>query len=204
LQGDEAALRHLLDGAPLAVFAHNVECVPRLDRQVRDPRASFQLSLSVLAGSKRRRPELLTKSSLMIGLGEIDREVTEVMMRLREADVDLLTLGQYIAPGGRHLPVDRYVPPEQFDAWDEEARALGFKAVASGPLVRSSYRAGLLLEEARTGQRLVGRSSATTTGAASHEATPSGCCGTASPAQDVAVQAEALMKSALLMTKKGK
>ncbi|MEX0938921.1 MAG: lipoyl synthase [Pirellulales bacterium] len=204
LAGNEDALSHLLDGIPLDVFAHNVECVPRLDRQVRDPRASFSLSLAVLAGSKRRRPELLTKSSLMIGLGETDGEVTEAMMRLREVDVDLLTLGQYVAPGGRHLPVDRYVPPAQFDAWDEEARALGFKAVASGPLVRSSYRAGLLLGEARTGKRLMGGPTAVEMPLASDEAGTSVCCGTASAGQDVAVQAEALMESALLMTKRDK
>ncbi len=152
LQGDETALQHLLTGTPLAVFAHNVECVPRLDRLVRDPRASFDQSLEVLRRAKRLRPDLWTKSSIMIGLGETDEEVSDAMRRLRGADVDMLTLGQYLAPGRpgeRFLPVDRFVPPEQFAAWADEARELGFLAVASGPLVRSSYRAGTLLEQAR-------------------------------------------------------
>lgn len=152
LAGDEAALAHLLNDIPLAVFAHNVECVRRLDRVVRDPRASFDLSLKVLRRAKELRPDLLTKSSIMIGLGELDAEVTEAMRQLREANVDMLTLGQYLAPGPpgeRYLPVDRYVPPEQFERWAEEAREMGFCAVAAGPLVRSSFRAGMLLEQAR-------------------------------------------------------
>ena len=153
LAGNNAALESLLDQIPLAVFAHNVECVPRLDRQVRDPRASFALSLRVLGRAKELRPDLRTKSSIMIGLGETDAEVTDAMRQLRSASVDMLTLGQYLAPGKpseRFLPVDRFVPPERFDAWASEAREMGFCAVASGPLVRSSYRAGLLLEQAKT------------------------------------------------------
>jgi lipoic acid synthetase len=152
LQGDEIALHDLLDGAPLAVFAHNVECVPRLDRLVRDPRASFEQSVRVLAGAKRFRPDVFTKSSLMVGVGETDAEVSAAMRRLRDADVDLVTLGQYLAPGKpgeRFLPVDRYVHPDQFADWADEAREIGFRAVASGPLVRSSFRAGMLLEQAR-------------------------------------------------------
>lgn len=151
LQGDQKALTHLLDGAPLAVFAHNVECVPRLDSLVRDPRASFDQSVRVLEIANRLRPDVLTKSSIMVGLGETDDEVTDAMCRLRNADVDIITLGQYLAPGRpgeRFLPVDRYVTPAQFDAWAELARELGFRAVASGPLVRSSFRAGQLLEQA--------------------------------------------------------
>jgi lipoic acid synthetase len=153
LAGDEAALTHLLAGTPLAVFAHNVECVPRLDTLVRDPRASFAQSVRVLRRAKQLRSDLWTKSSIMVGLGESDSEVIDAMRRLRdEADVDMLTLGQYLAPGrqgDRYVPVARFVPPEQFEAWDGEARAMGFRAVASGPLVRSSYRAGVLLNEAR-------------------------------------------------------
>jgi lipoic acid synthetase len=152
LQGDETALRHLLDGAPLAVFAHNVECVPRLDRIVRDPRASFEQSLRVLRHAKRLRPEVLTKSSIMVGLGEMDSELVDAMRQLRGAGVDMLTLGQYLAPGRpgeRFLPVERFVTPAQFDGYAERARELGFRAVASGPLVRSSFRAGQLLEQAR-------------------------------------------------------
>jgi lipoyl synthase len=152
LGGDDMALQSLLAGAPLAVFSHNVECVPRLDRTVRDPRASFAQSTRVLRRAKQLRPDLFTKSSIMIGLGETDEEVTEAMMRLREASVDMLTLGQYLAPGRpgeRFLPVDRFVSPDQFARWADEAKAIGFRAVASGPLVRSSYRAGLLLAQAQ-------------------------------------------------------
>jgi lipoic acid synthetase len=152
LAGDETSLRRLLDGIPLAVFAHNVECVPRLDGLVRDPRASFAQSLRVLRRANELRPDLWTKSSLMVGLGETNDEIAGAMRRLREVNVAMLTLGQYLAPGRpgeRYLPVDRYVPPEQFAAWADEARSIGFRAVAAGPLVRSSYRAGLLLEQAR-------------------------------------------------------
>ena len=152
LAGNETALAHLLDGVPLAVFAHNVECVPRLDHAVRDPRASFGQSLRVLRVAKRIRPDVFTKSSIMVGVGETDAEVSDAMRQLRAADVDLLTLGQYLAPGKpgeRFLPVDRFVSPEQFNAWAEEAREVGFRAVASGPLVRSSFRAGQLLAQAK-------------------------------------------------------
>jgi lipoic acid synthetase len=151
LGGNETSLQYLLDKIPLAVFAHNVECVPRLDRLVRDPRASFAQSLIVLRRAKKLRPDLWTKSSIMIGLGETNEEVTDAMRQLRGANVDMLTLGQYLAPGRpgeRYLPVDRFVPPEQFDAWADEAKSLGFRAIAAGPLVRSSYRAGVLLAEA--------------------------------------------------------
>jgi lipoic acid synthetase len=152
LGGDDESLRYLLSNIPLSVFAHNVECVPRLDRLVRDPRASFEQSLGVLRRAKELRPDLWTKSSIMIGLGETDGEVSDAMRQLRDAGVRLLTLGQYLAPGRpgeRFLPVDRFVPPERFADWAEEAKLLGFYAVAAGPLVRSSYRAGLLLDEAR-------------------------------------------------------
>jgi lipoic acid synthetase len=152
LAGDDGALQHLLDRIPLSVFAHNVECVPRLDRIVRDPRASFTQSLKVLRRAKELRPDLWTKSSIMIGLGETDDEVSDAMRQLRSADVDMLTLGQYLAPGRpdeRFLPVDRFATPARFSEWAEEAQSLGFRAVASGPLVRSSYRAGQLLSEAK-------------------------------------------------------
>jgi lipoic acid synthetase len=151
LAGNDNSLRSLLKGIPLAVFAHNVECVPRLDGLVRDPRASFAQSLQVLRRAKELRPDLYTKSSIMIGVGETNDEVTDAMRQLRSANVDMLTLGQYLAPGKpseRYLPVDRFVPPETFDAWALDARAMGFRAVASGPLVRSSFRAGLLLRQA--------------------------------------------------------
>lgn len=148
LDGNWIALEKLLDGAPLAVFAHNVECVPRLDREVRDPRASFAQSVEVLERAKRLRPDIPTKSSLMTGLGETDAEITDAMRALRRAGVELLTLGQYLAPGRpgeRFVPIARFVPPEQFAAWEDEALAMGFAGVAAGPLVRSSYRAAELL-----------------------------------------------------------
>ena len=147
LAGNWDALVALLDGAPLCVFAHNVECVPRLDAAVRDPRASFAQSLEVLRRAKALRPELPTKSSLMVGVGETDDEVHDALRQLRGADVDLVTLGQYLAPGRpgtRFLPVDRYVEPRQFEVYEAAALAMGFKGVAAGPLVRSSYRAGEL------------------------------------------------------------
>jgi lipoic acid synthetase len=156
LAGDLSALAALLDGAPLSVFAHNVECVPRLDALVRDPRASFTRSLDVLRKAHELRPDVPTKSSIMVGLGETDDEVVDAMWLLRDAGVELLTLGQYLTPGRpgtRFLPVDRYVPPDQFAAWDAAATEMGFKGVAAGPLVRSSYRAGELYAAAITSRR---------------------------------------------------
>ena len=152
LDGDLEALAMLLDGLPLRVFAHNVECVPRLDALVRDPRASFEQSLRILSEARRLRPDIRIKSSIMVGLGESDEEVTEAMGMLYEAGVEMVTLGQYLQPGDRHLPVERFPEPWQFAEWDRKARDMGFKAVASGPLVRSSYRAGLLWEEAESGE----------------------------------------------------
>ncbi len=152
LDGDLEALAMLLDGLPLRVFAHNVECVPRLDALVRDPRASFKQSLRILSEARRLRPDIRIKSSIMVGLGESDEEVTEAMGMLYEAGVEMVTLGQYLQPGDRHLPVERFPEPRQFEEWGRKAREMGFKAVASGPLVRSSYRAGLLWEEAESGE----------------------------------------------------
>jgi lipoic acid synthetase len=162
LAGNLDALACLLDGAPLAVFAHNVECVRRLDQMVRDPRASFDLSLQLLREAKRLRGDLLTKSSLMVGLGETDAEITGALHELRDAGVDIVTLGQYLAPGRpgeRFLPVARYVPPKHFEDWADEARTIGFRAVAAGPLVRSSYRAGELFGEAND-SKLIGQKDA--------------------------------------------
>jgi len=157
LEGNWQALAHLLNKIPLRVFAHNVECVARLDHEVRDPRASFSQSLEVLQQAKELRPDLWTKSSLMVGLGETDGEVIEAMEQLHAAGVEILTLGQYLTPGrpgSRFLPVERYVTPTQFNTWGDHARAIGFRAVASGPLVRSSYRAGLLMQEAENDRLL--------------------------------------------------
>jgi lipoyl synthase len=159
LDGNWQALAHLLDGVPLAVFAHNVECGPRLDRIVRDPRASFAQSVEMLRRAKQLRPDLWTKSSIMVGLGEIDDEVVDAMRALRDVGVELLTLGQYLSPGKpgtRFLPVERYVHPDQFERWKQLAYELGFLGVAAGPLVRSSYRAGLLMEEAARAREIAG------------------------------------------------
>jgi lipoic acid synthetase len=152
LAGNWQALEDLLVGLPLEVFAHNVECVPRLDKRVRDPRASFSQSLEVLRRAKQLRPDMVTKSSLMVGLGETNDEIVAALGQLRSVGVDLVTLGQYLSPGRpgeRFLPVDRYATPEEFNAWADAAMSMGFAGVASGPMVRSSFRAGELLEQAR-------------------------------------------------------
>ena len=125
----------------LEVFAQNVETVRRLTHPVRDPRASYEQTLAVLAHAKRHRPDVLTKTSLMLGLGETDDEIVATLDDLRAIDVDLLTLGQYLQPTANHLPVERFVTPEAFDHYRELALARGFRECVSGPLVRSSYRA---------------------------------------------------------------
>jgi lipoic acid synthetase len=133
----------------LAVFAHNIETVERLSPEVRDPRASYEQSLDVLNYAKQIRPELLTKSSIMLGLGETEQEVTQTLKDLRSARVDIVTMGQYLRPTMKHLPVHKYVSPAQFDRYAARAKKLGFDFVAAGPLVRSSYKAGELYVEGR-------------------------------------------------------
>jgi lipoic acid synthetase len=123
------------------VFNHNVETVPRLYADVR-PGAEYARSLRVLARVKERHPGMPTKSGLMLGLGETHDEVVSVMRDLRDAGCDMLTLGQYLRPSAKHLPVAEFVLPAEFDALAREAEALGFSAVASAPFVRSSYHAG--------------------------------------------------------------
>ncbi|HOI10209.1 MAG TPA: lipoyl synthase [Myxococcota bacterium] len=135
------------------VLGHNVEVVRRLTPAVRDPRASYEGSLAVLSEARAARPAMLTKSSLMVGLGETDAEVLEVLSDLRRAGVDIVTVGQYLQPTARHWPVDRYVPPETFRDYERAARAMGFAFVASGPLVRSSYRAAELFASRRLADR---------------------------------------------------
>jgi len=125
----------------LEVFAQNVETVKRLTHPVRDPRAGYQQTLDVLAHAKRYKPAVLTKTSLMLGLGETDEEIAQCMDDLRAANVDLLTLGQYLRPTMHHLPVQRFVTPAEFDKYRQWALAKGFRECVSGPLVRSSYRA---------------------------------------------------------------
>ena len=130
----------------LDVFAQNLETVERLTRRVRDPRAGYQQTLDVLAGGKRANPAVLTKSSLMLGLGETEDELKTSMDNLREHRVDVLTLGQYLRPTLNHLPVERWVHPDEFATYRTWGLERGFLEVASGPLVRSSYRADRILE----------------------------------------------------------
>ncbi len=124
------------------VFAHNLETVKRLTPTVRDPRAGYQQSLEVLAYIKELEPERITKSSLMLGLGETRDEVLETFADMRRHGVDVVTLGQYLRPSRKHLEVVEYLAPERFDALAEDARQMGFLYVAAGPMVRSSYKAG--------------------------------------------------------------
>ncbi|HET91788.1 MAG TPA: lipoyl synthase [Chloroflexi bacterium] len=137
--GSCAALEVVLDARP-DVLNHNLETVPRLYPQVR-PGADYRRSLGVLAWAKTRAPQVTTKSGLMLGLGERTAEVLQVLYDLRQAQCDLLTLGQYLQPTARQFPVARYVPPAEFDWYREKAEAFGFRGVAAGPLVRSSHRA---------------------------------------------------------------
>ncbi|MGL4552125.1 MAG: lipoyl synthase [Gemmataceae bacterium] len=138
-QGDTAAIDTVLSAAP-EVFNHNTETVPRLYKKVRG-RADYQRTLDFLAYVKKRRPETVTKSGLMLGIGETVEELFEVLADLRAADCDTLTLGQYLAPTLKHIPVARFLPPAEFDAIAARARTLGFKKVVAGVFVRSSYHA---------------------------------------------------------------
>ncbi len=135
----------------LDVFAQNIETVRRLTHPVRDPRAGYEQTLTVLQHAKRHRAGVLTKSSLMLGLGETDEEIEQTLRDLRAAEVDILTLGQYLRPTVNHLPVQRFVTPAQFDRYRESALALGFLECVSGPLVRSSYRAEQALNRNNAG-----------------------------------------------------
>ncbi len=137
--------------AGVEVFAQNIETVRRLTHPVRDPRAGYQQTLDVLAHAKRYRPAVLTKTSLMLGLGETDEEIVETMDDLRRIGVDILTLGQYLRPTAHHLPVERFVTPEQFEHYRVFGLERGFLEVVSGPLVRSSYRAERALERNNAG-----------------------------------------------------
>lgn len=149
LAGDDQALRQLLAARP-DVLGHNMETVPRLYATVR-PQADYRRSLAVLDQARSMSPGILTKSGLMVGLGETSAEVLQVMRDLRAAGCQILTIGQYLAPTRQHLPVAEYIHPDLFEQYREQAELLGFLAVASGPLVRSSYRAGQLLALAAKG-----------------------------------------------------
>jgi lipoic acid synthetase len=149
-------LGQLFDAAP-EVFAHNIETVPRIFRRIR-PGFRYERSLDVI--DQARRAGLVTKSNLILGMGETRDEVTSALADLRSAGTDLVTITQYLRPSPRHHPVDRWVRPEEFVELQQEATDLGFAGVMSGPLVRSSYRAGRLYQQALQSRRLTGAASA--------------------------------------------
>lgn len=140
-RGAEEPLARLMASNP-DVIAQNIETVERLTHPVRDPRAGYQQTMTLLKRVKAARPDIYTKSSIMLGLGETDDEVRQCMADLRAHEVDILTLGQYLQPTLKHLPVERFVTPEDFKQWEAVALEMGFLYCASGPLVRSSYKAG--------------------------------------------------------------
>ena len=146
-QGDPQALAMVLAAGP-EVLNHNLETVRRLYAEVR-PQAEYRRSLELLGTVKRMAPAMITKTGIMVGLGETRAELLELFADLRRVDCDILTIGQYLQPTRDHLEVARFVPPEEFEVLREEALALGFRAVAAGPFVRSSYQAGELYRQAR-------------------------------------------------------
>jgi lipoic acid synthetase len=140
-RGERSLVNHLADAKP-DVYAHNIETVERLTPSVRDRRATYRQTLDVLKMVKDHDPTRYTKTSIMLGLGETDEEILQTLKDLREVGCDVVTFGQYLQPTPRHLKVVEYVTPEKFQEWQKTAESLGFLYVASGPLVRSSYRAG--------------------------------------------------------------
>jgi lipoic acid synthetase len=150
---------HKVATSGLDVYAHNVETVEALTSRVRDHRANYRQSMEVLRYVKTLGTGCLTKTSIMLGLGETDEQVRQTMKDLRAVDVDVVTFGQYLQPTKKHIPVKEYVTPEKFEEWQKEGDAMGFKYVASGPLVRSSYKAGEfflknLVEEQRENEKV--------------------------------------------------
>ena len=142
-KGDAEALKKIIDAKP-EVIAHNMETVERLQKKIRDARANYNQSLSVLENVKKINPGIYTKSSIMLGLGETDEEILQSMNDLRKINVDIITLGQYLRPTDWHIPINSFVSPEKFDYFRQKALELGFLFCASGPFVRSSYKAGEL------------------------------------------------------------
>lgn len=165
LTGDYAGdleMVKLVATSGLDVYAHNVETVEALTPQVRDRRATFRQSLSVLKAAKGAKDDLITKTSIMLGLGETEEQIWGALRELRKIDVDVVTFGQYMRPTKRHMPVHEYVTPDVFELWRERALDMGFLYCASGPLVRSSYKAGEafienVLKKRRAGQPVTGR-----------------------------------------------
>jgi lipoic acid synthetase len=144
LKGDRTALDTVLKEQP-DVLNHNIETVPRLYPQVR-PQADYRRSLKLLKWTKQTEPSVLTKSGFMLGLGETQEEVLNLLADLREVKCDFLTIGQYLQPRSDRLPVVRYVPPQEFEDYRQTAQGMGFKGVASGPFVRSSFHASQMFE----------------------------------------------------------
>ncbi len=151
-QGNTSLVTQVVEAGP-EVYAHNLETVERLTSSVRDRKATYRQSLKVLEFAKAHQPKILTKSSLMVGCGEEDYEIVQSMKDLRQVGVDFLTIGQYMRPTKRHMKVDSYIHPEKFEEYRLTGEQLGFKYVASGPLVRSSYRAGELYIKALLKQK---------------------------------------------------
>jgi lipoyl synthase len=149
--GNNDAIDRVIEARP-DVFNHNTETVPRLYHRVRR-NAEYRRTLDLLQRVKNRAPEISTKSGLMLGLGETREELLDVCADLRAVGCEMITLGQYLQPTSEHLPVERYVPPEEFDEIGEQVRKLGFPLVASGPFVRSSYHAGEMATSLRNGQQ---------------------------------------------------
>ncbi len=140
-RGKKSCVSEIIDSDP-HVFSHNIETVERLTPQVRDPRAGYRQSLQVLKQVKKETTHIFTKSSLMLGLGETGEEIKNTLKDLRQIACDVVTFGQYLRPSRRHLPVQKYLTPKEFDFWRDAALSMGFLYSAGGPLVRSSYRAG--------------------------------------------------------------
>ena len=140
-QGRKEDIETVVDSG-MEVFAHNIETVRRLHYPVRDPRAKYDQSMQVLKYAKEYKPDVITKTSIMLGFGETDEEVMQTLEDLKAHNVDCVTLGQYMQPTRRHLKVKEYVTPEKFKYWQQIGDSMGFAYTASGPLVRSSYKAG--------------------------------------------------------------
>ncbi len=143
--GDQSAIRTIVN-SPIKVFAQNIETVERLTHPIRDPRAGYLKTMEVLKHAKEINKHIITKSSIIVGLGEKDREIYKTFEDLRNHDVDIVTLGQYLRPTLNHHPIDRWVTPEEFEMYREKGLEYGFLEVVSGPMVRSSYRAERALE----------------------------------------------------------
>lgn len=172
LTGDYAGdleMVSLVAKSGLDVYAHNVETVEALTPQVRDRRAKFRQSLAVLEAAKAAKPGLITKTSIMLGLGETEEQLWETLRELRRIDVDVVTFGQYMRPTKRHMPVHEYVTPDTFELWRQRALDMGFLYCASGPLVRSSYKAGEAFIENVLKKRKAGRQETAAAGLAEQE-----------------------------------